>query len=402
MPVKFSACSTSAIVLALFIGLTGAAEAIAGETRSELFEALYQNPDDRDLMLRYARSAASDGDFEAAVATLERLVDLEPANQEARLELAKAYFALGQNGVAGYHLGIYRQRADLTPAEAAAADALARAAASRDSGFQAAGSLEAGAVHSSDTGDTGLSYSARLRLRWDFDGPRPHSWDALVRVDGRDYGSATTPDGSQVFLRTGPNLALSDRAFGPRLHPYIELGSVDDPDVVENGDRALLGLYYSQPINETFSIYGDLAYGRLNRDILAGDADVTRVMVGADVHASSNLTFRVSLRHQNEEADPAGIDTERNSARLDMFYAFSPSFNRAGRDWLAEAFVQTDNENSTGGIKEDFLTYGVAVKAFVSKDIFVRASARRVERDSSIAGLSRSNSLLGLSVGWEF
>ena len=86
------------IVLAALMAV--APSASSGETRQELFDALFQKPDARDLMLRYARRVASEGDFEAAVATLERLVDLEPANQEARLELARAYFALGQNAVA--------------------------------------------------------------------------------------------------------------------------------------------------------------------------------------------------------------------------------------------------------------------------------------------------------------
>jgi DNA-binding SARP family transcriptional activator len=42
--------------------------------------------------------------IEAAAATLERLIDLEPANATARLELATAYFAMGNYPLAEFHL----------------------------------------------------------------------------------------------------------------------------------------------------------------------------------------------------------------------------------------------------------------------------------------------------------
>lgn len=390
-----------AVWMAVFA--VSAAVAVAGESRQSVFDAMYQSPGNKELMLRYARLSAGEGDYEAAVATLERLLDLAPDNQEARLNLAQAYFALGQNAVAAYHLGIYKQRADLTPDGAAAVDALAREAASRDSGFHIGGSLALGPVRSSGNGNTGLSYSAQLRLNKDLGGPRPNSWDTLFRVDGRHYGGATTPNISRIFMRTGPSLALSDRAFGPRLRPYLELGSVNDPDVVEDGTRALLGVSYTQPVNGTLAVFGDLAYGRNNRSAAAGNADVTRVLLGADVQATPNLTFRLSLRHQKKSAvSVAGTDTRNNTARLDASYEFSPGFNRSGRDWLAQAYVQSDKQTSTGAVKDDFLTYGAAVKAFLNKEMFVRGAVRRVERDSTTFGQSRNSNLVVLALGWEF
>ncbi|MGR3608384.1 MAG: hypothetical protein ACU0BN_05905, partial [Sulfitobacter sp.] len=68
------------VVAALFSGL-GTVPSIAETSaeRQSLFQAMLRQPANTDLMLQYARQAVKDQDFEAAVATLERLVDRDPA-----------------------------------------------------------------------------------------------------------------------------------------------------------------------------------------------------------------------------------------------------------------------------------------------------------------------------------
>ncbi|MEO1733891.1 MAG: tetratricopeptide repeat protein [Pseudomonadota bacterium] len=391
----------SAVSVALATALA-APHVTAQDSMADLFEALYENPADRTLMLGYARASVLEGDYEAAVATLERLIDLEPSNQEARLELAKGYFALGQNALAQYHLDIYLQGGDLTPEEVSAATALVAKASARESGFDARGSIEAGVVNSSELGETGLSYRAAARLSWDLGGANPHTWDATVRFTGRSYDSETTSDSHRFVFRTGPTLLLAGQAFGPRLQPYLEFGSVDDDDVIEDGDRFYGGLYFIQPINAQWSVFADVAYGTLDRNDTVGDADVLRATVGADFWATEDVRLRVVLLHQDEDADTGGVDRERNSARLDAMYRFSPGFNQTSRAWQLRAFVQTDQETSTGSVDDDYVTYGASLKAYVRNNTFLRLAARHVDRDSTSAGQSRDDTVVSLTAGWEF
>ncbi|KKK63557.1 hypothetical protein LCGC14_2993080, partial [marine sediment metagenome] len=104
------------VAAALFSALS--AVPVIAETSAErqtLFQAMLRDPADPDLMLQYARQAVKEQDFEAAVATLERLIDRDPASVEARSELAAAYFALGANEVALYHFKILQGSDALTP-----------------------------------------------------------------------------------------------------------------------------------------------------------------------------------------------------------------------------------------------------------------------------------------------
>jgi len=60
------------------------------QQRDAVFQQLLEDPNDRDLMIRYAQLSVELREFEAAAATLERLVDQEPGNSVIRAELGIA------------------------------------------------------------------------------------------------------------------------------------------------------------------------------------------------------------------------------------------------------------------------------------------------------------------------
>jgi DNA-binding SARP family transcriptional activator len=97
-------------------------------------------------MAQYARLSIQLRDFEAAAATLERLIDLEPANATARLELATAYFAMGNYPLAEYHLNAAAASGALSPEQLASVEAYRGAAAERDAPSRFSGSVAAGIV----------------------------------------------------------------------------------------------------------------------------------------------------------------------------------------------------------------------------------------------------------------
>jgi tetratricopeptide (TPR) repeat protein len=97
--------------------------------RAAVFARMLDAPADRALMAQYARLSIQLSDYEAAAATLERLIDLEPANATARLELATAYFAMGNYPLAEFHLNAATASGALTPEQLASAEAYRGAAA---------------------------------------------------------------------------------------------------------------------------------------------------------------------------------------------------------------------------------------------------------------------------------
>lgn len=84
-----------------------------------ILQQMLVSPADRTLMRQYAALSVELRDFEAAAATLERVVDLEPTNSSARLELAVAYFALGNYGLAEYHMAAAQASGALSAEELA-------------------------------------------------------------------------------------------------------------------------------------------------------------------------------------------------------------------------------------------------------------------------------------------
>lgn len=66
----------------------------ADDTADALFEQVLQRPGDVDLSLRYAEAAAAEGNLEAAVATLERLLLVDGSLSAVKVRLGLLYLAM--------------------------------------------------------------------------------------------------------------------------------------------------------------------------------------------------------------------------------------------------------------------------------------------------------------------
>ena len=82
-------------------------QAVSGETstalrarQQQLLVAMLQAPDNLDLAFEYAAVAAQNGDYEAAIGTLERMLIYAPGLARVQLELGVLYFRLGSNDAA--------------------------------------------------------------------------------------------------------------------------------------------------------------------------------------------------------------------------------------------------------------------------------------------------------------
>ena len=94
-------------LLALFAPIRAAAQAAAGEDaaslqaeKDALFQQMLRAPANLDVTFKYADVAARLGDYEAAVAALERMLLFNPDLPRVQLELGVLYFRMGSYGLA--------------------------------------------------------------------------------------------------------------------------------------------------------------------------------------------------------------------------------------------------------------------------------------------------------------
>lgn len=72
--------------------------------RQALFVAMLQDPTDLDIAFEYATLSAQIGDFEAAIATFERMLIFAPGLARIQLELAVLYYRIGAEDMARTYL----------------------------------------------------------------------------------------------------------------------------------------------------------------------------------------------------------------------------------------------------------------------------------------------------------
>jgi len=365
--------------------------------RSQAFEAVLANPSDPDAMLAYARAAVADRDYEAAISTLERLLDFEPNRAAARYELAVAYFALGSFDVARFHFLLLQQTGGLDLArETRVADYLGRIE-EAEAGQSLAGTFTIGAAASD--GDAALALGLNLGWSIDLGGANDTSWETDVR--GRLFEGEDALATGRFLLRTGPQFSVDGLAFGMRLRPYAELEAVQDDDD-DDYIAASIGLQYLNAFSSNWSSFADLSFGQLEGSGSFSDADIWSVVLGASFTPSREERIRFSLRASDRDSDIEADSRERIGGRIDYIRAGTGLLGDADRRWQAGAYVQYD-ELDFGTAREDTLTtVGVSLRAFVTEASFVEVAASTSRRDSNNNDFDATTPVFSVQLGVEF
>lgn len=381
------AAIVSLVLAAPALAQTGGLEA----QRSAVFQRLLAAPDDRALMHDYARLSVQLRDYEAAVATLERALLLDPTDGTARYELAIAYQALGALELANYHFG------HVAPADPATADELA-AYQSQNQRSQATsrlrGQVAAGAIHRS--GDTHAIGRAQIIWRNDLAGRNRDYWqtDLNLTVLG---GSSTLNDRQRIALRTGPWLTLGDTAYGVRLRPYLEARLERDSDGATRR-LGLVGLQYANTHTRELSSFADVKLGRIMRS--GASRNVGQLSLGATYRPSRDTRLRAAARVEREWA--TGTRLARRGLRLDAAHEFAVA--ELPRKWVANAHIQADWIRETGATprREQVRAAGIGLRAFATREVFVDLAARAERRSSDIAARNQRNTIFTVQIGREF
>lgn len=410
-----------------------------GELRARqeaLFAAMLQTPDDLDLMFDHALVSIALRDYEAAITTLERMLIFNPALGRAKVELGAAYFRLGAYENARYYFDdVLKNDAPPPEVERRVNSFLAEIdARSQTSGLSGVATL--GLAYSSnanlgtpdsdivlggvggiiddafvESDDIGARGTLRARHFVDLGQPDGDVWLTDVSIFTLHYLDETRGDIDSLILRTGPRLSLDERAFGPKLRPFIE-GELlaSDNDFLYGGIGA--GVEYSDTLSETVNVFGAASTRwREYDDRNDFDGFTHRVVLGAAYTPVSALTVTGSVYG---EADFAEADFNSNlelGARLGALYRYDSGFDFTDRLWTASAYIGgavrqfEDPDPAVDPSRERSdtdLRAGASHVFHIADGWFVQADADVLLRDSNLPNFDIDNLGVALSVGRSF
>jgi len=379
--------------------------------RQAIFEQMLNDPGNRALMRDYARSSVQLREFEAAAATLERLLDQDPQNTAARVELAIAYFALGNYDVAEYHLAAAERSGALTPAQQAEVARYRREVDSRTNTSQFTGRIEVGYAFTEESEEEGPFINAALEWRIDLGGPFVTQWVTEAGYSSYSPDEEFTANSRQNFrLRTGPEFRLQGDAYGPRLQPYIEFGLFDGDEFTGRDSRTWeFGVAYQNPLNEQFTVYGDFSYGftEFTEEFASPEGlEFYEVEIGATYRPSRDTRIRLTGLLREEETDEFFGPPQESTitgARLSAQHAFDIGLAYLPNRWVIGGFADYRMTEQEG---LDILdnTYGAWLRAFVYEDIYVEVSASQImsEQDFGFFIIDTEETIMSVQLGWEF
>ena len=381
--------------------LPGPAAAASEAERDAVFARLLQAPDDRGLMLDYARMSVALRDYEAAISTLQRMLAQTPEDAETRYELAIAYYALGANQLAAYHFGILQSASGALPADRQAElAAYAARAEAAQTGSRIDGRVSVGAAR--EGGRTGTAAEIGLTWRLDLGTAGPAFWQTdIAGFALRIPGDAGRNQRGFLF-RTGPFLSLDGTAYGPQLRPYLELRR--DLDLVgEDRSDAVLGLQFRTTHSPQWSSFADLRHGRARLRDLDISGRETELALGATWRPSRDTRLRFGTRLRRERSTE-GVTRRWTGWRADAAQEFRPPLVAVPRNWVVSAHLQSDRIawRDGSGLTEWRDSAGIGLRAFVTRTAFVDLSYRTLRRRSDDPARERRRNLAGLQIGMEF
>jgi hypothetical protein len=331
-----------------------AGEAELRAAQGELFRRMAAAPENLELMFEYAAVSMRLEDYEAAIATLERMLFFDPNLPRVKLELGVAYYRLGSYEIARTYFEDVLA-ADPPPGVAERVqpflDEIAgRTAVDQFSGFVAAGPIYTtnanlgpndreiraeffpggeAFIDAEDTAqsDVGVRLTASATHVRDLRRPNADAWISSAVYAGQRFLDEADGDFDALDLTTGPRLALDDRSFGPKLRPYAQVGGVRvsdgmlyvgggggveftdtiDADLASFAVASLQYRDYSEDDEDFTGVYGfatgGLAYTGFGDATLRGALVLETDRTREDYNSNVEIGLRVSAAREVSVAD---------------------------------------------------------------------------------------------------
>ena len=440
---RFESIRSWALCLALGItGLpsTATAQVTDGALRVEqsaLFEAMSGDPQNLDLMFRYAGVSARLEDYEAAISTLERMLIFNPDLPRVRLELGALYFNIGSYAVAERYFREVLERGDVPPPVRARVERFRAEIAERTRRHRFDGRIEVGIVHDSnaalgptdrdvllfgqrarrvgnalDESDTGAKVIAEVTHRYDFGGQGNEYWRTDAAFTARRYADVDEGSSESVFVRTGPQLALDDTYFGPKARPFVDAAHVrvDDERLYTEGG---VGLEFFDILGDEWSTFGSVRAAFRNHGARNDEEDgaIFEVTGGAAWTPMRDLTLTGAAGIRVDRADADFESNTEASLRLAATYDYDPGLAVAEEKWRFSAYASAawrsyDEPNpvvTANERREDVdLRFGVRHVFSFREGFYAALDANVLERQSSISNFELDNLGVGAAIGYKF
>lgn len=415
------------------------------------YEAMVAAPGDMEAMARYAMAASRIGNFEAAIATLERILLLDPDVDRAKLELGVMYYRIGSHETARYYLEQALAGDGLDAEERARAEdyldtVKGRLTGHRFSGYATLGLRyrdNANTATSSDevflfdfpipAGEAGdeeddfnVFLTGRLTHRYIFGEIHPDMWVTRGFFYGSKQFQLEEVDQGVVDVDTGPRFVLLPGVVdGLAARPYVQ-GSAsvveDDFNNWSGGGGVTISKQFGSALAVQFG--GNARYTSFH-GVDLGDPDVFfppddvedqngwtyGTGLGVDFSPNEDVTIRLFGGYAYTDANEDHYSYDRFDAEGSIHYRFDAPYGITLWPWeiaVGGGYRHVDyvdpnpRIDSTREREDDRWDVWVRQTVGLAEEWYVFAEGRYTKADSNIPNYDFDNlSALG-GVTWRF
>jgi tetratricopeptide (TPR) repeat protein len=362
------------VALGSALGVATPASALPPEAQQQLdegFRQVLQNPGDTAANASYAQHLVDAGDYEKAIATLERMLITDPSQTQVRVEVGALYFRLGSYETAR----VYFQRAledpNLPPALRARSEQFLKDIADRLSPSQFTGFASVGARWESNA-NTGPDTTNLLANGVPFTRPSTQQPQSDYSVFGaskvqHSYDLGTQNDAQIVSTLLGygnaysrlshEDVALGEFTSGIRFKPLpAELNDLQiRPHVIANdvelgGERYLstygFGLDVTMTWTERLASELTFEYRHENYGAIStlgdtqhqtGDAKVVKLRTAYEL--TGNSLVIADLLYRSDAAQRGYYDYTQYQATFTYSLSYLPPADITTRAWTVAPYV---------------------------------------------------------------
>jgi Tetratricopeptide repeat len=408
-----------------------------------LFERMLREPTNLDIMFQYAQRAVENGNYDAAIGTLSRMLLFNPDLPRVRLELGALYFQLGSYEAARTYLNQALAAPDMPPEVRDRANAYIAEIDRRTARSVFTGSLTAGVrwQENANSGpgsaqvralgqDATLSNEFLRQSDWNVFGlayfqhvydPRLLSGDVLESTAvlyGTRQHELRTLDVALMEVTTGPRFTLGDSGPGTAtVRPYLIanwVGLGDAPYYHTFGAGAgVTQEFGGRVLGEVLFEGRDKHFRNSEERPFATDQDglETSVFVSARVRISSDTLASAGFGVSSLDAREAFRANTQLIAAASVTYYFDPEFWNVRQPWsvnFAVARIATDYDAPDPGVdpdvtrEDDEWRFSLLGTVPVTDSLSVIAQVQRYLVDSNLPNFEYNNWALTSGLSWRF
>ncbi len=405
--------------------------------QASLFDAMRADPQNLGLMFEYAGVSARLEDYEAAISTLERMLIFNADLPRVRLELGALYFRIGSYATAERYFSAVDSAPDLPEPVRQRVAKFRAEIAKRTRRHHVSGRVELGITHDSNASlsptdrdvfafgrraqltedslgesDTGVRFLAELSHRYVFGDNDTEFWKTDMSVFGRRYEDVDVGATEAFFIRTGPQLALDEQYFGPKLRPFIDATHVrvDDEKLYSEGG---VGLEYRDILGEQWSSFATVRAGvRTHRDNRSDeDGGIVDLRSGVAYSPLRDLVLTASIGAALDLADADHESNTEGSVRLTASFAYDPGLPIAGDKWRLSGYVSGAYRRydapdpvvtSEKARRDTDLRVGAQHVFNFRQGIYASVGVSALQRNSNLSNFELENVGVSAALGYSF